>query len=240
VTDLYWYNALGQRMRDRLAGVYSRYVYNGDRVLEEYNDSYSGMRARHTTESGSYYTPWQSVNTSTNARFPLYDGVGSVPRLVDETGTLKYYQTLDAFRVPMTAGYGGDSPCNYERYCGAWGYLSSYTSGLTKVGARFYWPEIGRFISQDPIRDGINWYAYGGNNPAYWIDADGRNPAAVIVVIGGVAFIVYYYLAYYNALHALVHSLDTCAPGRPGRPQSPVRPTPIPNVPPPPPTPIVG
>jgi len=41
------------------------------------------------------------------------------------------------------------------------------------LGARYYWPEIGRFIQQDPIGDGINWYAYVGNNPLVWIDPEG-------------------------------------------------------------------
>ncbi len=40
-------------------------------------------------------------------------------------------------------------------------------------GARFYWPELNRFIQQDPIGDGVNWYAYVGNNPVVWVDPEG-------------------------------------------------------------------
>jgi len=29
---------------------------------------------------------------------------------------------------------------------------------------------VGRFITEDPIRDGLNWYAYCGNNPANGVD----------------------------------------------------------------------
>jgi len=46
-------------------------------------------------------------------------------------------------------------------------------SGLLQLGHRFYWPEIGRFIQQDPIGSGVNWYAYAGNNPVVWIDPEG-------------------------------------------------------------------
>jgi len=28
-------------------------------------------------------------------------------------------------------------------------------------------------VQQDPIGDGINWYAYAGNNPVVWIDPEG-------------------------------------------------------------------
>ena len=47
------------------------------------------------------------------------------------------------------------------------------SSGLLQLGARFYWPEIGRFVQQDPIGDGMNWYAYAGNNPLVGIDPKG-------------------------------------------------------------------
>jgi hypothetical protein len=33
--------------------------------------------------------------------------------------------------------------------------------------------EFGRFIQQDPIGDGVNWYAYAGNNPVRWVDPEG-------------------------------------------------------------------
>ena len=32
-------------------------------------------------------------------------------------------------------------------------------------GFRDYAPELARFTTVDPIRDGYNWYAYVGNNP---------------------------------------------------------------------------
>ncbi len=64
-------------------------------------------------------------------------------------------------------------------------------SGLQQLGARFYWPELGRFIQQDPIGDGVNWYAYVGNNPVMWVDPEGEVPvvaiAAGVVVVGGAA-----------------------------------------------------
>jgi len=38
--------------------------------------------------------------------------------------------------------------------------------------ARYYSPELKRFISEDPIGlgGGINFYAYVGNNPVNWVD----------------------------------------------------------------------
>jgi len=45
-------------------------------------------------------------------------------------------------------------------------------NGFYYMRARYYDPEVGRFISEDPIgfEGGINLYAYGSNNPLLLID----------------------------------------------------------------------
>jgi RHS repeat-associated protein len=59
-------------------------------------------------------------------------------------------------------------------------YLASYTgkeydaSGLIYFNARYYDPALGRFLAEDPSRQGSNWYAYCGNNPINRIDPSGR------------------------------------------------------------------
>ena len=48
-----------------------------------------------------------------------------------------------------------------------------HDTGLYYFNARWYDPELGRFISEDPIRDGQNWYIYCGNNPIKYTDPTG-------------------------------------------------------------------
>jgi len=55
----------------------------------------------------------------------------------------------------------------------AWGYITD-PSGMLQLGARFYWPEVGRFVSQDPIGTGSNWYAYVEDNPVRLVDPAGE------------------------------------------------------------------
>ena len=51
---------------------------------------------------------------------------------------------------------------NPFRYCGE--YFDIET-GFIYLRARYYDPTLGRFISEDPARDEINWYLYCNGNP---------------------------------------------------------------------------
>jgi RHS repeat-associated protein len=170
VTDLYYYKYTGERYRARLAGTYYRYLYNGERVLEELNDS-GTMQARYTTESGSYYDTWLHLYraSGTLSRFPMYDNIGSARGLLDASGTATDWYELDTFGRQVSSS--GTTPNPY-RYGAAWGYITD-PSGFLQLGHRFYWPEVGRFVSQDPIGHGSSSYAYAGNTPTAAVDADG-------------------------------------------------------------------
>ncbi len=64
-------------------------------------------------------------------------------------------------------------PVNPLRYVGKEGYYTDVDTGLMLLGARYYDPLIGRFITQDPDRDGLNWYEYCGDDPVNAVDPTG-------------------------------------------------------------------
>ena len=43
-------------------------------------------------------------------------------------------------------------------------------TGLYNYGFRDYKPQVARFTTVDPIRDGNNWFAYVNNDPVNWVD----------------------------------------------------------------------
>jgi RHS repeat-associated protein len=171
-TDTFTYNALGQRMRANLNGSVLRYIYSGDRVVEQTDDE-GNMLTRYGLATGSYYDPLLGLEFADgDQRYPLSDLIGTARRLVDESGTATDAYSLDAFGRYMD-GWTNQTPSPY-RFGGAWGYTTDTPgSGLLQLGARFYWPEVGRFVSQDPIGDGVNWYAYADDNPLTGIDPEG-------------------------------------------------------------------
>ena len=76
----------------------------------------------------------------------------------------------------------GDDPTG-----GAWyaGHLEDPTTGLLYAGARWYSPQIGRFLGLDPADfdeanvHSFSRYAYANNNPYAFVDPDGREGIAL-------------------------------------------------------------
>ena len=64
--------------------------------------------------------------------------------------------------------YKGNSPYGLET--GYTGKPYDAVTGLSDYGFRDCSPTHARFITEDPIRDGENWFAYVGNNPVNWVD----------------------------------------------------------------------
>lgn len=52
--------------------------------------------------------------------------------------------------------------------------------------ARYYDPQLGRFLTMDPVRGGVNAYTGMGNSPTMFVDPDGRFPWLVVAI--GAAF----------------------------------------------------
>jgi RHS repeat-associated protein len=138
-------------------------------VLQELTDA-GAVNATYTTEDDSYYGTLLHLKRATGeSRFPLYDEIGSARGLVDANGAVTDTYEMDTFGKPVSTT--GSTPNPY-RYGAAWGYITD-PSGFLQLGARFYWPEVGRFVSQDPEGEEGNWYAYALDNPVVWDDAEG-------------------------------------------------------------------
>ena len=51
--------------------------------------------------------------------------------------------------------------------------MTDLDASLVLMGHRYFDPRTGRFISQDPVGSGDNWYVYADNNPVNEIDPSG-------------------------------------------------------------------
>ena len=110
--------------------------------------------------------------TPTGDFYYVYDGQGSVIALVDPTGTQRAAYTYDPYGDHATAtAMNGTLPVN------PWRWEASYleSTGLYKLGARYYDPHLGRFTQVDPVEGGsANNYDYGAGDPINNFDVGGK------------------------------------------------------------------
>ena len=159
----YKYNGNGQRVEKTVNGVKTKFYWDGANIKNEGTASavnatnYFGANGVFARKSGSV------TNT-------LYkNGHGDTVLLTSGNTVVRDYD-YDAYGKEKGGSSADENPF---RYSGE--YFDSET-GFIYLRNRYYDPSSARFISEDPIRDGYNWYAYCEGNPITKIDPWGLGP----------------------------------------------------------------
>ena len=177
----YKYDALGRRIqRTPSNGVSTNFVYDGQDVVKDLNSD--GSIVEYLNGPGIDNKIRQKGANNNSTYYLSQDHLGSTTALTGTTGKLVERITYD--------GYGNSSGSTTTRY-GFTGRERDPLTSLLYYRARFYDPQLGRFVSEDPIglAGGVNSFAYVSNNPQNRIDPSGLYDIDV-----------HYYLTYYLAL----------------------------------------
>ena len=115
-----------------------------------------------------------------------YDWIGTARALTDATQTVLATYNYEAFG--SVVGATGSSGNSYK-FDGAWRYRDDGDFGLLHVGARYYEPAVGRWLSEDPVIGNPQWaqtlnrFVYVANNPSNDVDPNGEFPWLLFVVV---------------------------------------------------------
>ena len=102
------------------------------------------------------------------------DHLGTTEVITDSNGNIVWHADYEAFGNVMNERGDENFTPNYT------GKFFDESSGLYYFNARWYDCELGRFTTQDPARDGVNWWIYCDGNPITYVDPDGREDEVVI------------------------------------------------------------
>jgi RHS repeat-associated protein len=157
----YEYNAGGQRIK-KVEGDITKLYFFAD-YEEEYK---AGVKTKTVKYYFAYKLRVAENSTTTGVRYYHKDHLSSSTVITDTNGSL--------VRRIIYAPYGSESASEGTAEV-SYKYTDKEkdTTGLYYFGARFYDPEVGRFLTVDPKKDGENWYAYCYNNPINNTDPDG-------------------------------------------------------------------
>ena len=102
------------------------------------------------------------------------DNLGSTTVLFDDAGNAVWKGEISPFGDVVLGEWIGEEL--FDERVRFTGKDYDEVMGLYYFNGRWYDPQLGRFTSEDPIRDGINWHIYTYNNPLKYTDPTGLDP----------------------------------------------------------------
>ncbi|UVM33558.1 RHS repeat protein [Pseudomonas sp. B21-019] len=165
----YRYDAFGRRIAKTVDGNTTEFFWQGDQVVAE--SSKEHYRS-YVYEPGSFRPLAMLDGKGPKKACPFYyqlDHLGTPQELTDFGGEIVWSAKYNAYGKVTDLALGGgeqlDQPLRFQ------GQYFDVESGLHYNRHRYYDPEIGRYLTPDPVKlaGGLNQYQYTPN-PTGWVD----------------------------------------------------------------------
>ena len=155
----YSYNASGLRKSKTVNSETSNFIWNGQNMIAETGEN--------DAIQNTYTYDMTGVILRNDSDWYLKNAHGDVVGMVDSGNNLILEYRYDAYGNQIGMDEEDTNPFRYN---------GEYWDGETEniyLRNRSYSPADGRFTSEDPVKDGTNWYSYCAGNPVMFSDASG-------------------------------------------------------------------
>jgi len=160
------YDAFGERIKKTASGLTSTYPLGDDYEITK------GVVTKYISIDGLGVVAKRVGAMPAPATFWLHsDRQGSIQAITDAAGAIVQRRTYRPY---------GDKIADATAHVESRGWIDQRQdeTGITYLHARYYDPQLGTFLSPDPIgpAGGLNSYGYGVGNPANFADPTGLDP----------------------------------------------------------------
>lgn len=169
---LFDYDPFSQLIRRRTNGTVDRHwLWDGGQIIAEMDGSFNKL-----SEYAYEGTDRPVMEVSGSAVYHVLDELGNVVGTHMGTSAVEQEIAYSPWGEPTSQGPGSNTlmwkGLHREPITNTGGH------GLYYMRARWYDPELSRFISEDPIGvdGGLNQYVFGGNDPINMADWFGTKP----------------------------------------------------------------
>ncbi|AUX39555.1 hypothetical protein SOCE26_009480 [Sorangium cellulosum] len=158
---------------------FTRYVWDGARLIEERKRTAEGERIRTFLTDDDSGVPLAQAEGN-EWLFCVADELGAIHHLVRGDGQLAGSMLRDPWGGMERREGDAEAPLGFL------GQIADEETGLYYNRYRYYDPRLGRYLSPDPlgVYGGLNLFAYADNDPSTHVDPEGLFPQAVITQPG--------------------------------------------------------
>ncbi|MEO5561284.1 MAG: RHS repeat-associated core domain-containing protein [Dokdonella sp.] len=181
------YDPLGRRISKTIGGTVTTFLYDGQNSVQETRAPAIGAATLSSILSGLGIDERYEQTDGASKEYFLTDALGSTVALTDASGSVQQTYAYEPYGEVSATG----ASTNPYQYTGR----ENDGTGLYYYRARYYSPNLKRFISEDPmgLSAGLNEYAYVRGNPLSFIDPFGlseqntvtRSNGTLVIKTGG-------------------------------------------------------
>ena len=175
LTITYGYDSAGRRIEKAYDGqTVCKYLYDGSHIIADYDGNGSLLHKYIYGPGVDQPICMIDVEHSSATYYYHFDGLGSVIALTNSSGSV-----VNLYEYSVFGEVSASDPNHPNRFLFT-GREFDADTGLYYYRARYYNPYIGRFLQTDPAGQGMNAYAYCGNDPIGLIDPSGLAEEPVV------------------------------------------------------------
>src|SRR5690554_3389177 len=123
---------------------------------------------------------WGNIDSLKDLTFYHQDILGSVVLLTGHNGQVVERYEYDAYGAAYNGKFDRGLAGMGSNPYGFTGKRYEAELGIYSFAFRDYNPRSMRWLTPDPVMDGLNWYLYCGGDPVNWVDPDGRMAAEAL------------------------------------------------------------